>query len=279
MTSLETRIEHRICLAPGLAANAAVMDTPMAEPAAGAAGRPTTATDRLPSLAVVIPCYNGARWIAETINSVLDQDYPRLDVAVVDDGSTDDSLAIIKSFGDRIRWHTGPNRGGCAARNTGLSMIDAEFTNFIDADDRMNDGYLAAAGRALAGSDHDMFLVPLIVRRWGKLTLYDNYQKAQSSEDWLIQFIKGAPQTAQMIWSTRFLRSIGGWNEAVALGQDVELGIRAMLSRPRVQPLSNFFAFYNWHDDPSRLMFNTRLARLEAEFESLIRLEPRILLL
>jgi glycosyltransferase involved in cell wall biosynthesis len=250
----------------------------MAASAAGAAGQPsTTEAPCLPSLAVVIPCLNGAPWIAETIRSVLDQNYQNLEVVVVDDGSSDDSLPVIKSFGDKIQWRSGPNRGACAARNTGLSLVTADFTTFIDADDRMNDGFLAAAGRALAGKDQDMFILPLIVRGKEKLFLFDNFPKPQSDEDWLVKFIEAAPQTAQMIWSTRFLRSVGGWNEAVALGQDVELGIRAVLARPRIQPLRNLFAFYNWHEDPRRLMFQNRLARVTAELESVERLEPRIL--
>src|SRR4029079_17348004 len=181
------------------------------------------------------------------------------------------------SFGDKIQWRSGPNRGACAARNTGLALVTADYTTFIDADDRMNDGFLASAGRALAGSDGDLFILPLIVRGKEKLFLFDNFPKPQSAEDWLIKFIQAAPQTAQMIWSTRFLRSVGGWNEAVALGQDVESGIRAALARPRIQPLRNFFAFYNWHEDPRRLMFQNRLARIAAEIESVGRLEPRIL--
>ena len=75
-----------------------------------------------PSISVIIPCWNAEKWIARAIQSVLDQDYPNKEIIVIDDGSTDGSLEIIKSFGDKIRWETGPNRGACAARNTGLAI-------------------------------------------------------------------------------------------------------------------------------------------------------------
>jgi cellulose synthase/poly-beta-1,6-N-acetylglucosamine synthase-like glycosyltransferase len=216
-----------------------MMDMPMAASATDAAGRPSsTAAGRPPSIAVVIPCRNGARWIAETIASVLEQNYQMLEVVVVDDGSTDDSLTIVKSFGDKVQWRSGPNRGACAARNTGLALVTADFTTFIDADDRMNDGFLAAAGRALAGSDHDMFILPLIVRGKGQLFLFDNFPRTQSSEDWLVQFMHGTPQTAQVIWSTRFLRSIGGWNEAFRIASPASRprSCRSIAWSPRSSP-------------------------------------------
>ena len=82
-----------------------------------------------PSVSVVIPCWNGERWVAGAIESVFDQNYPRLDVVVVDDGSSDRSLEVIRSFGDQIRWVTGPNRGACAARNQGLEWGTVRTTS------------------------------------------------------------------------------------------------------------------------------------------------------
>ena len=88
-----------------------------------------------PSVAVIIPCWNAERWVACAIQSALDQDYPSLEVVVVDDGSTDNSLEVIKSFGNRVRWESEPNRGAPAARNRGLELSNAEFVLFLDADD------------------------------------------------------------------------------------------------------------------------------------------------
>lgn len=75
-----------------------------------------------PSVSIVIPCYNAEAYIAESIDSALGQTYPNCEVIVIDDGSTDGSLEVIKSFGNRIRWRYGPNEGGCAARNRGVKV-------------------------------------------------------------------------------------------------------------------------------------------------------------
>src|SRR4029450_6412226 len=89
--------------------------------------------DRLVS--VIIPCYNAERWIGEGIQSCLNQTYAPIEVIVIDDGSTDRSLEVIKSFGNKIRWETGPNCGGNHARNRGFSISSGHYIQFLDADD------------------------------------------------------------------------------------------------------------------------------------------------
>ncbi|AMV16766.1 glycosyltransferase family 2 protein [Planctomyces sp. SH-PL14] len=88
-----------------------------------------------PLVSIVIPCFNAESFVGEAIWSALHQTYPNVEVIVVDDGSADGSLAVVRSFGDAIRWQTGPNRGGCAARNQGLRLAAGEFVQFLDADD------------------------------------------------------------------------------------------------------------------------------------------------
>jgi glycosyltransferase involved in cell wall biosynthesis len=92
-------------------------------------------TTHFPLVSVIIPCYNAERWVAEAIQSCLDQTYRPIEIIVIDDGSTDGSLDVIKSFGDAVKWETGPNRGGNAARNRGFALSQGEYIQFLDADD------------------------------------------------------------------------------------------------------------------------------------------------
>jgi glycosyltransferase involved in cell wall biosynthesis len=101
-------------------------------------------------VSVIIPCYNAEKYVGETIESVLRQTYRRTEVIVIDDGSTDDSLDRVKSFGDRSRWETGPNRGGCAARNRGVKMATGDYIQFLDADDLMEPEKIECQMAALA---------------------------------------------------------------------------------------------------------------------------------
>jgi glycosyltransferase involved in cell wall biosynthesis len=83
----------------------------------------------------VIPVYNGERHLREAVASALAQDYPALDVLVIDDGSTDGSAEIARSFGSQVRYHYQPNAGLSAARNAGVALARGKFIAFLDCDD------------------------------------------------------------------------------------------------------------------------------------------------
>ena len=88
-----------------------------------------------PLVSVIIPNYNYASYVGEAIDSVLAQDYPSVEIIVVDDGSSDDSRAVIKSCGGKINGIFQRNQGVSAARNNGVAAANGEFVAFLDADD------------------------------------------------------------------------------------------------------------------------------------------------
>jgi glycosyltransferase involved in cell wall biosynthesis len=88
-----------------------------------------------PLVSVVIPTYNRARIIGETIENIFQQSYDRIEIIVVDDGSTDDTCSVLKSYGNRIRWAAQQNAGPAAARNRGIGMAKGEIIAFQDSDD------------------------------------------------------------------------------------------------------------------------------------------------
>jgi glycosyltransferase involved in cell wall biosynthesis len=102
------------------------------------------------TISVIIPVYNGGRFLAEAIESVLAQDLVPNEILVVDDGSTDDSLAVAQGFEPRICIVSQSNAGVAAARNTGLDHASGEFVAFLDADDLMLPRRLAAQAAAMA---------------------------------------------------------------------------------------------------------------------------------
>jgi glycosyltransferase involved in cell wall biosynthesis len=97
----------------------------------------TTAT----IISVVIPCYNCARFVAETIESVLAQGYPNLEIIAVDDGSTDDSAQIVAQY-PGVTCIFQDNAGVAAARNNGFLHSTGEYIVFLDHDDRLMPGAL-----------------------------------------------------------------------------------------------------------------------------------------
>lgn len=92
-------------------------------------------TSDAPLVSVIIPNHNYARYLGQAIDSVLRQSYRPLEVVVVDDGSTDDSLAVLQPYAGDVRWLTQPCSGVSAARNRGVRESRGAFVAFLDADD------------------------------------------------------------------------------------------------------------------------------------------------
>lgn len=86
-------------------------------------------------VSVVIPAWNAEKWIAETLNSVQNQTWARLEVIVVDDGSTDRTASIVQNSFPEVRYLHQPNAGQGAARNLGVRAAKGEFIAFLDSDD------------------------------------------------------------------------------------------------------------------------------------------------
>lgn len=109
-----------------------------------------------PLVSVIIPCFNAEQYISEAIDSAINQTYPNAEVIVIDDGSTDRSIEIIQSYGDRIRFETINHQGACAARNRGLQLSQGEFIQFLDADDRLVSSKLAQQAPYLVSEKADL---------------------------------------------------------------------------------------------------------------------------
>jgi glycosyltransferase involved in cell wall biosynthesis len=88
-----------------------------------------------PTVSVIIPAYNAAPWIAETIDSVLNQTFKDFEVIVVDDGSTDATAEVVASYKPQIQYLYKNNGGPSSARNTGICAARGQYIAFLDADD------------------------------------------------------------------------------------------------------------------------------------------------
>lgn len=96
-----------------------------------------------PLVSIVVPCYNAEKFIEKTINSILNQSYKNYEIIVVDDGSTDDSIKILKNLNTKkINIINQKNSGVSVARNTGMHKSKGEFIIFFDADDIMSYDFL-----------------------------------------------------------------------------------------------------------------------------------------
>ncbi len=101
------------------------------------AAHPMEAYDNNPLVSIVIPTYNYAGYLPTAITSCLEQTYRNLEIIVVDDGSTDNTPAVVEGFRDGIRYIRQANQGVSSARNRGLEEARGSFITFLDADDSL----------------------------------------------------------------------------------------------------------------------------------------------
>jgi glycosyltransferase involved in cell wall biosynthesis len=103
-----------------------------------------------PLVSIVTPSFNQGRFIRQTIESVLSQDYPRIEYLVVDGGSTDETLEILRSYGDRLTWVSEPDRGQADAINKGWRGARGEILAYLNSDDFYLPGAVSRAVRFLS---------------------------------------------------------------------------------------------------------------------------------
>ncbi|GAA3973997.1 glycosyltransferase family A protein [Allohahella marinimesophila] len=189
------------------------------------------------SIAVVIPCFNAEAYLAQTIGSVLAQTYPAAEIVVIDDGSTDGSLAIAReyeaAFPGLIRVHSERSSNAPRTRNIGAALTSANALMFLDADDVLAPDALEALATALAANPGAIAACP-----WRRLELQD--------EKWLSLPATCAPRKADqdalsgwltgwyyppcaMLWSRQAYTDIGGWDEEATSNQDGDLVMRALV--------------------------------------------------
>lgn len=183
-----------------------------------------------PLVSVVIPVYNGERYVRAAIESVFAQTFPDWELIVVDDGSTDGSVPIIRSYRDRFTFVEQANHGVCHARNTGVARARARYVAFLDADDVWHPSKLARQVEFLE-AHADVALVH------SDLTIIDDDGRAAgrqacSGHDLAAfsrQFLRGhlIYPSAVMI-RAEVLRKVGGFSEDFrgASYEDIELWVR-----------------------------------------------------
>jgi glycosyltransferase involved in cell wall biosynthesis len=188
-------------------------------------------------VSIIIPCFNAARWLPATLQSALAQTGPRLDIVVVDDGSTDSSLRIAREYETRgVRVFSQQNSGASAARNRGIREAHGGWIQFLDADDLISPGKIAAqlarllsrpAG-TLASCAWGRFIDDPESARFVDTAVFRDFQP--------LDFLTLAGETGAMMHPSAWLvpRAVadraGPWDESLSLNDDGEYFCRVLLA-------------------------------------------------
>jgi glycosyltransferase involved in cell wall biosynthesis len=176
-------------------------------------------------VSICIPCFNTARWIAQAVQSALDQTWSNKEVIVVDDGSTDGSVEILETFGTKLRLIRGPHRGSNAARNEALRVATGEWIQFLDADDFLLPEKIARQFAEAAVVEAHIIFSPVWFEQDGQRRASEIDRARDAEMLWLAWKL---PQTGGCLWRKSALEALSGWNEATPFCQEFELYRRAI---------------------------------------------------
>lgn len=202
-------------------------------------------------VSIIIPCYNAAPWIAATLESARAQTWPHVETIVIDDGSTDDSLAIAKQFaGHNLRVLAQANAGAAAARNHGLREACGDYIQFLDADDLLAPDKIERQVIALQASSNRL----VAAGPWGRFTgapesavfTPEENWRDSSNVEWLCHNFSGRGMMPPAAWLTprEIVNQAGPWDETLSLNDDGEYFCRVLLASHGVHFVAEARSYY-----------------------------------
>ncbi|WP_213999931.1 glycosyltransferase [Arsukibacterium sp.] len=216
----------------------------------------------MPLVSVIMPCYNNASYVVAALESVLSQDYPNFEVIVVDDGSSDDSVSVLRQFGNRITLIQQANQGPAAARNNGIKAAKGKYIAFNDSDDFWLPGKLSAQITYLE-QNPDIGLCYCHWAVWDSPVTFKEISDRYSYKDqllktdpnytgWLyLKLLKDSIiHTITAVIRRSVLDDIGLFNANYRIGEDHDLWLR-ISQKYRIAKLNNVFAIYR--DNPTSI--------------------------
>jgi len=201
----------------------------------------------VPTFALVTPSYRQGAFIRATIDSVLGQGYPKLRYVVMDGGSTDETLDILASYGDRLDWWSGPDRGQADAVNKGFARVSGEIMGWLNSDDLLLPGTLAHVARFFR--DHpevDLVYGHRIIideqgREVGRWVLPRHDPAALALTDYV-------PQET-MFWRAALWNALGPLDTGFHYAMDWDLLLRAQRAGFRFRRLPRFLGCFRVHGE------------------------------
>lgn len=223
-----------------------------------------------PLVSILVPCFNAGNWLAQTLESALAQDWPAKEIIIVDDGSTDDSLAVARSYAARgVRVISQTNQGASAARNAALAASRGEWIQYLDADDLLAPDKLSRQMRLALEVGPDM----LLSARWARFI--ESPAGAQpvscplctdaAPREWVMRKLGGHDMMHPAAWlvSRRLADRAGPWNTRLSLDDDGEYFTRVALASHGVRHCPEAISYYR-----SELRASLSGRRSMAAFES-----------
>ena len=207
-----------------------------------------------PLVSILIPCFNSERVVAESIESALAQTYPNIEVIAVDDGSTDHTLDVMRSFGNRIQIQSGPNGGACLARNRAFALSSGEFVQYLDADDLLCPTKIERQIPRLLNGETDIVFCRGFIFGDGKPERPKKREiRDPSGSDPFVYCISQGLSTEGPLIRSSLIKKVGGFQEGLKRGQEWDFHLRLAAAGARIDFLPELLYRHRNDDRPSRI--------------------------
>lgn len=235
----------------------------------------------LPRITIITPSYNQGHYIDQTVDSVLGQGYPNLEYIVMDGGSTDGTLGILRKYDGRLLWTSERDRGQSHAINKGLRMATGDVIGFLNSDDRYEPGSILKIGRFFAAHSKAYWVTgrcrtidPRGEEIRKAITLYkDFWLRIKSYRALLVLNYVSQPAT---FWRKEVTDAVGGFDESLGYAMDYDYWLRVGRSF-KLWVLPDYLASFRVHPDSKA--GSSAHAQFDSQFEIAKRHTDSLLLL
>ena len=242
-------------------------------------------------VSVLIPAYNSARWLGECVRSALDQTWPRKEIIIVDDGSSDATLEVARSFESAtVKVVTQTNTGAPGARNSALSLAQGDYIQWLDADDVLHPRKLEMQ---LRGAEDGRRSLTLLTSAWGKFFFRTGKASFERDAlwrdlvplDWIMTRFNDNVWMNPAVWlvSRRLTELAGPWDARLASSgdDDGEYVCRVAAASNSVKFVEDARCFYrigtvgslNWNMETNDKSLNSLLLSLQLATQTLLSME------
>ncbi|HXH61264.1 MAG TPA: glycosyltransferase family 2 protein [Fimbriimonadaceae bacterium] len=203
--------------------------------------------EETPKITVVTPSYNQGAYLKETLGSIVAQNYPNVEIIVIDGGSTDDSKEVIESFSEHIAyWVSEPDKGQSHAINKGFAEATGDVLCWLNSDDVFLPGALNTVAQAfIAHPDWNWVTAPTLKFGEGFDVHEGIYKLPGSRAEWLVNCPISQPST---FWRRSLYDQLGGLDESFHYVMDFEYWLRLVFAGERPRWISRPLSAYRLHD-------------------------------
>lgn len=199
-------------------------------------------------VSIIMPSYNAAKHITESIDSVLGQSWPNIELMVIDDGSTDDTVMVVKSYGEKVTLLQQENKGPYPARNRALMNSHGKYIAFLDADDWWSNDFLEKMVSTLEKHQADLSYCG-----WQNIGSHTRNNKPfippdYEKQDIVAAFLRNCPWPIHAaIIKRSIVMDVHGFSEQCFSSMDYDFWLRILGHTQNIVLTPHVLAFYRWH--------------------------------